>query len=464
MKMKQFQAKNPKKQGIVIVLGLIVLLFTVVIVLRSFALYEEKKEFDVIKGRVPDQNYDVMFSFSLEDEAGNKTNLETIPEGKDYKVTVDCNNGSTGVWDYEAWGPLIQNLANTRTKCKINFGPQITLIDTIKNTSVVTTGSGLYSIPHHDANITYTTDETEVQNLKQTELRYAGSNPNNYVWFNGELWRMIGLVNTPEGQRVKLVRNESIGSYSWDTSESNINAGGGVNEWSQADIMKLLNPGYETEVVGGSLYWNRSSGTCYIAQRNVIGDCNFQESGLTNEAKGMIDRVTWNTGSNDGYTHTYNNVNTFDVYNIERSNQIEKICTSDNIYCTDTVERYSSWKGKVGLMYPSDYGYATSGGSTTSRDICLQSVLHQLNKPEVSDCPNNNWLSKPTENQWLLSPYTESLGGSYYVFYLYFEDYISVSNRASCADLAIYPSLHLIPSVKLTEGTGEITSPFILKL
>ena len=53
-------------------------------------------------------------------------------------------------------------------------------------------------------------------------LRYVGSNPCNYVTFNGEKagWRIIGILNTPEGQRMKLIRTNSIGSYSWDNKAS----------------------------------------------------------------------------------------------------------------------------------------------------------------------------------------------------------------------------------------------------
>ena len=71
---------------------------------------------------------------------------------------------------------------------------------------------------------------TAINNLKQTELRYAGANPDNYVKFNNELWRIIGLVNTPEGQRVKIIRDGNIGGYSWDSSDLSINSGAGVNE------------------------------------------------------------------------------------------------------------------------------------------------------------------------------------------------------------------------------------------
>jgi hypothetical protein len=73
--------------------------------------------------------------------------------------------------------------------------------------------------------------------------------------------------------RLKLIRNDSIGNYSWDTSASTVNSGYGINEWSQADLMKLLNPGYETNTdlnnsgssitVNNSLYWTKGSGTCY---------------------------------------------------------------------------------------------------------------------------------------------------------------------------------------------------------
>ena len=70
--------------------------------------------------------------------------------------------------------------------------------------------------------------------------------------------------------RLKIIREESIGDYSWDTSESSsINSGYGINQWGEsgsyngADLMRLLNPGYESESINNSLYWNRG-------QRNLL--------------------------------------------------------------------------------------------------------------------------------------------------------------------------------------------------
>ncbi|MGN1342215.1 MAG: hypothetical protein ACI4VL_03185, partial [Bacilli bacterium] len=119
---------------------------------------------------------------------------------------------------------------------------------------------------------------TSVNLMEDTlgNIRYYGISPYNYVYFNCEtypetnceLWRIIGIVDG----KVKLIRNESIGGYSWDTSASDINSGYGINEWSQADLMKLLNPGYESNTdldssdtsitVNNSLYYNSGSGTC----------------------------------------------------------------------------------------------------------------------------------------------------------------------------------------------------------
>ena len=66
-------------------------------------------------------------------------------------------------------------------------------------------------------------------NTSDANIRYEGSNPNNYVKFNDELWRIIGVF----GDNIKLIRNEALGDLSWDSSESSINRGLGVNEWSQ---------------------------------------------------------------------------------------------------------------------------------------------------------------------------------------------------------------------------------------
>ena len=121
-------------------------------------------------------------------------------------------------------------------------------------------------------------------------IRYMGADPNNYVTFNNELWRIIGVFDvksSASGQaekRVKLIRDDSLGNYSWDSSTSGVNNGYGVNEWSQANIMTTLNSG---------AYWNRTSGTCYNGSNNNTTSCNFSSNGLTSDAKNLIENAVW---------------------------------------------------------------------------------------------------------------------------------------------------------------------------
>ena len=309
------------------------------------------------------------------------------------------------------------------------------------------------------------TDTTNLATDDYGNTRYIGKDPNNYVSVDGEVWRIIGTMkNVDDGtgnksDRVKLIRSESIGLYPWDTSESSVNGGSGVNEWSQADLMKLLNPGYESESVGGSLYWNNQSGTCYAGSSNSTTSCNFTSTGIKDKLKTLISDAVWNTGSNgtNGYKSSSEGL-TKHFYAYERSSNTGKICSSGT-GCNDTVERTTTWKGLVGLMYPSDYGYATSGGSTTDRATCLNTVLNSWDGSSVSDCKNNDWLFNGSY-QFPLSPYANS-SGAFSVFIV-----SSVGNVTSTYLFnknGVRPVVYLSPSVGIESGDGSSGNPFTLK-
>mgnify|MGYP004632171993 CR=1 FL=1 len=310
--------------------------------------------------------------------------------------------------------------------------------------------------------------QTDTANLATDDYgntRYIGKDPNNYVSVDGDIWRVIGTMKDVDdgtgnkSDRVKLIRSKSIGEYSWDTSESSINNGYGVNEWSQADLMKLLNPGYESESVGGSLYWNNKSGKCYINENNGTKDCNFTSAGIKDKLKNMIGTVVWNLGSNG--TNDY-----FDsdkglakhFYTYERSSNTGKICASGTS-CNDTVKRTTTWKGKVGLMYPSDYGYATSGGSKTDRATCLNTVLSYWDSSSVSDCSENDWLYNIAGGQWTLSPEAYSYS-AYTVFRAHYNG--RVYGYGAYDSYGVHPVVYLLPSVVVQSGDGTSSNPFIL--
>ena len=212
---------------------------------------------------------------------------------------------------------------------------------------------------------TFSHEATE-QLKATTDYRYIGANPNNYVKFNDELWRIIGVFDVDDGtgkieKRMKIIRNESIGKYSWDNKNPSTGAEteNGKNNWTDARLNYLLNPGHESETYGGSLYWNRKSGTCYYGQNNATTSCDFTSTGLNDTAKTMIGDAKWYLGGSS----TCNDVTSPMFYTRERGTTVYS-------------GRRTNWTGKVGLMYPSDYGYATSGGSSTNRASCMAQAFY----------------------------------------------------------------------------------------
>ena len=319
----------------------------------------------------------------------------------------------------------------------------------------------VYTVPNKTSDsCTYT---LAYDGTTDNNLRYVGANPCNYVKIDNEIWRIIGVMNNIDDgtgkkeSRIKLIRNESIGAYSWDSSESSVNNGFGVNEWSQADLMKLLNPGYESESVGGSLYYNNSSGNCYSNNNNATKACNFTTTGIKTNLKNLVGNTLWHTGTNGTNDYTsasYGLASHF--YSYERSGNNGKICTSSTS-CNDTVTRTTTWNGKIGLMYPSDYGYATSGGSTSNRTSCLNKELFSWDDSSYSDCKNNDWLYNSNSWQCTISPRARSSSANY-VFYV--NSYGPVDrNGASDAGL-VRPSVYLISKTSILGGEGTLENPY----
>ena len=272
-------------------------------------------------------------------------------------------------------------------------------------------------------------------------IRYTGTSPKNYVNFNDELWRIIGTFNitTASGtteKLVKIVRDESIGNYSWDSSESSINGGYGINEWSQADLMTELN----------TLYLNQGSGTCYNGVNNASTACDFGTTGISNTYRSMIEEIVWNTGA---FEWNDNGITVETVYNAERGTTTGKECTSGD-YCNDSVTRTTTWQGKVGLIYPSDYAYASTNTSCRAK----------VNDFSNSSCKNYNWLHSNT-NYWVISPGgnpSEARGawvvnGNGFVgsYYAYFGD-------------GVRPAIYLKSNVSITSGDGSSTSPYQISI
>ena len=275
-------------------------------------------------------------------------------------------------------------------------------VDTLIKLTDNTNDSGLYTITHPK--------DTTLQigaNESVTEYRYRGASPKNYVTFNNEVWRILGVFPTDDGtgnieNRIKLVRNESIGSYPWDSN--------GYNNWTKATLNTFLN---ET-------YYN----------------------GLSANEKELIDNSKYYLGG-------YNNAITptpVSMYSNER-----KISGSAHYYNNNPT----NWIGKISLMYASDYGYATEN--------CELKLLYNASSSsnDIRTCNNTNWLYNLKIEEKLLPQYTNASESS--VFFLMSNGQIH-GIGSSTYGMAIRPVLYLKPDINITGGSGTSTNPYTLGL
>lgn len=259
--------------------------------------------------------------------------------------------------------------------------------------------------------------------VSENGYRYEGKNPNNYVWFNDELWRIIGVFDSSShGQSgknlVKLVRSEPIGNFAWEGYST-------TSDWSNSYLYNLLN---------GS-YYNSEDSTntdyCHQFYGSGTGLCDFRTNGIKTKYKGMIENVTWYLG---GITTDEAAVGTY--YTEERGT---------NVYSSDYK---TSTSGYVGLMYPSDYGYATLS-SSCARTTLLSDYLSE-------SCAGKNWMAGHGITT------ISSLSSSTYRCIIAAGGKARDYTRKIGVDVS--PVVYLNSSVYVTGGNGSISNPYQIGL
>ena len=353
------------------------------------------------------------FGFKLNKE-DNPVHIKTYVDGvlaaappastDGYKVSnITCTNNATGEFNYSTWRLEVSNITSNTT-CTIEFTSNDN--ETFANYLISKACSG-----------TPTSDDAAKDCLvNENGYRYEGKNPNNYVLFNDELWRVIGVFNvkTSSGSTenlVKLIRNETLDGLAWHSS--------GNNNWKTSTLQSQLNNGY----------LDGSDSTCNFYQANTK-TCYFSQSGIKDTARGMIESVVWNLGG-----HSTTSVTAEAFYNAERGTTVSS-------------GRPKEWTGKVGLMYPSDYGYAVLASS------CARTT--NLSSYSSTSCAGNNWL-KTDSYQWTLTPSSSS---SHSVFGVSLSG--SMGNSNTDFGNGVRPSIYLKSNIAIMGGSGSYDDPYLL--
>ena len=304
------------------------------------------------------------------------------------KSITNCDGITGGIWDYKINGIIIDNISKTNSSCNITFTPK-----------TPTTSELLSTVVNNNA--------TRNENAK----RYQGKNPDNYIWFNDELWRIIGNIpvcltsgcaNTEN--RVKIIRNDSIGGLVYNTTSS--------STWMGSNIQNLLNTCYLGKTSSCDSY-------CYSYSTSAKGTCDYSSDGIDAEDYygKMVEDVYFNVGAGDSTFKTAAN------------------------YYTQEIATQATSASKIGLMYASDWGYAIEG---------FTGVLGYDGSPQNSS--DKNWIFS-NGYEWTMSAYSSSIPlSAHYFGYL--------SNYSASDGRSIRPVLYLKSNVYVTGGTGTKVDPY----
>ena len=258
--------------------------------------------------------------------------------------------------------------------------------------------------------ITHTTDDTlQVDSKFATEYRYRGGDSvvKNYVTFNNETWRIIGIIPTEDTNgkvenRLKIIKDTSIGNKKWNETES--------NNWVTGTLNTYLN----------NDYYNTLSSDA----QNMIGTTKYYLGGYKDSK--MTSDVMWQ---------------------YERKNEANRTGYYDE---TNPIMQNDANK-KIAIMYASDYGYAASKECTSNL----------FNYDGSANCKTtNNWLDK-SQDEWLLP---QSLDDFDYAFIVSSAGYVKYGNGVSDGEFAVRPVLSLSSNVKISGGEGTSQKPYTLSI
>ncbi len=382
-----------------------------------------------------------MIAMYIQDENGNYQLSDAQEFPKDgYILNTEkssCKNG--GVISQNANTKALSLKVKTSDECTLYFdtikGPTVgesakTILAKANDASITNYNSGnkheMFVFDHN----TITTDNngntyTASQVITWTEeerrdYRYIGNEPYNYITFNDETWRIIGIftIETESGEKetlLKIIRNQSIGNIAWDSNTVY------SNEWLTATLQILLNEDY----------YNQTG--------------NYTSNGLNLTARNQIAKVKWYLGS----LSTPAGLEGPNYYVFERGTET---CTTRGT-CNGQTHSISIMQN-VGLMYPSDYIFTYAYGAD---EKCYTDGYH-CGANNNGSSPKAGWLFN-NATQWTISPRSSNETNAFSI-------YTYGMNSADVyygKDNGVRPCVYLNSSVKITGGDGSQGNPYTIE-
>ncbi len=262
----------------------------------------------------------------------------------------------------------------------------------------VTSGDGLYK-----------------DSYEENVYTYRGNNPNNYVTFNGETWRIVS-INT-NNETIKIIRSSVLSDMAYDTSNNGrfVSSSQYCNAIS-CNIYGSLNSLYDTNGNKITTLARPINGTAYMLPSKESEISTYLNgtyyNTLNSTAKNMIVNGDYKAAILDSTTFSQTNIST-QIGNIKKA----------------------IWKGKVGLLDATEYMRATTGSSVSS----------------------DNWLHIG-DAYWTMSG--RSINASNLVWVIHSDGDIWYLNSSN--SYGVRPVLTLSADVKIKSGNGTSGAPYQL--
>ena len=359
----------------------------------------------------------------------------TNPSMGEWPANFDCENEVVYKLD---WGNGAINYIPTSTFEIVAPAGSMTYNET--NSECLYNGSSIYTMyeGNVDKNVCTQMSVIKIQDDTQGALITKMNDKPNKLNVKNGLYRIIGSIYDERSKtnRLKVIKatpltDGTTSLYSWDKDGNiwaTIISGNYSNSLtSGSQLMKLLNSG---------AWWNGTSGS-YYNNSTTETTVNFTNYKLSDKAKSYITTSRYYLGGIGAP-----DIVTGDAYGYERG--ILRYDENRPLY----------WDGMVGLMYPSDYGYAAGNVCATGTELYNY----------IGECSNKDWLYNTGVNQWLMLP------NSYYSYYVEAisngvpvgSDHLLFDSGPSNYALSVSPVFYLTPSASITSGTGTLTDPYIL--
>ena len=290
--------------------------------------------------------------------------------------------------------------------------------DIIESAGVVTNGDGLYK-----------------DNYEENVYTYRGANPNNYVTFNEEQWRIIS-VNT-EDNTIKIIRNAVLLNKAFDTTNNGRYQGSGGYCNSIGDV--------------GCNIWGSSS-SLYDINMNPITKLAMEYNGISKLALPNAE-AELNTYLNTTYYNSFNPT----AQSMIKEDAIYKVgvLNRNNSQTTPTdIEQVSAtkWKGKVALIDATEYVRASAYSS------CTGTGAYWNNGSCYATSNTHNWMYL-NNYWWTLSPYSNITSG-----YVWFVSSNYLRDDSTDNTRSVRPVVTLSPNVKITSGDGSQNNSYQLSI